>query len=421
MSISKFVYILILLLLSVGFWTILPIGKYLQGDVLLIVQLLWYFYGYMKWGRSKYKPLFKKPYIYVPLWMWLAIFLSFFSAYYYYGQSFIQSTITSRTLIYYLGLWVLLLIRPSEKDIIKAFDVFSVLFLIVFLLNNFAPFVITNSKLQMILDYKSGKINYEYNSIARFFGNYIDGFQFIYLSFAYRVQKIIKSFNYRDFSKALFFFAIIFIVQNRSNLLPSVIILIYGMIRVRSKYKPILMILFAIIVVFFASLTFDQWYALFSQTTSELNNDDYNRVKAFNYFFFEANPHWINNFIGNGVLSSHTTSLKANLMASGIYNSDMGFIGMWNYYGIIPIILYFVFIIKSFINKSIPFYVKAVAFHILMGSLTISHFMGNSSYSLWFFMFIYLYAYYNERPLILKKQFDGLRIKNNKLNTITEN
>lgn len=403
MSISKFVYILILLLLSVGLWTILPIGKYLQGDVLLIVQLLWYFYGYMKWGRSKYKPLFKKPYIYVPLWIWLAIFLSFFSAYYYYGQSFIQSTITSRTLIYYSGLWVLLLIRPSEKDVIKAFDAFSVLFLIVFLLNNFAPFVITNSKLQMIMDYNSGRINYDYSSIARSFGNYIDGFQFIYLSFAYRVQKIIKSYTFIDFSKMLFFFTIIFIVQNRSNLIPTVLLLFYGLIRVRSKYKPIVILFFAIIVVFIASLTFNQWYALFSQTISELNNNDYNRIKAFNYFLFEANPHWINYFIGNGLLSTHASSLKADLMASGIYNSDMGFIGMWNYYGIIPIILYFVFIIKSFISKSIPFYVKAIAFHILVCSLTISHFMGNSSYSIWFFMFIYLYAYHNEKGDFFRK------------------
>jgi len=198
------------------------------------------------------------------------------------------------------------------------------------------------------------------------------------------------------------------------NLLPTVLVLFYGMIRVRSRYKPILILFFAVIVVFITRLTFDQWYTLFSQTTLELNNDDYNRVKAFNYFLFEANPHWINYFIGNGFLSAHATTLKANLMATGIYNSDMGFIGMWNYYGIIPIILYFVFIIKSFISKSIPFYVKAMAFHILLGSLTISHFMGNSSFSMWLFMFIYLYAYYTERQIVFKKESQRIKTINQK-------
>lgn len=410
MNLTKKIYILITLLLSVNFWTVLPIGNILKGDLLLIMQLIWFIFGYMKWGYKSNKILFRKPYIYIPILMWLAVFISFIPAYYYQNQSFIQSLITSRTLVYYIGIWILLLIQPTEKDVIKALDVFSVLFLIVFLLNSFASFYITADKIQQT------KEMVEVQKNSRFFGNYIAGFQFVYISLAYRVQKVTKSFSISDFYKILLYFGIIFLVQNRSNLLPAAILLIIAMLKFKSKYKYILIIILTIILLVLVSLTSDLWYSIIYQTKSELNNNDYNRIIAFNYFIFDANPSWINFFIGNGFISSHASDLKANLMTTGIYNSDMGFIGMWNYYGIIPIIIYFTLIVKSFLSNFIPFYVKAISFHILIGSLTISHFMGNSSFSMYFFIFIYLYTYYSMKNSFLKRRQLQLSEINNKKN-----
>ena len=80
-------------------------------------------------------------------------------------------------------------------------------------------------------------------------------------------------------------------------------------------------------------------------------------------------------------------------MELGIYNSDLGMIGYWNQYGIIPVITFLAYIWRSFRAKWCPFYVKATGFHLLACALTISYF-GTPANILWFVVFYYLYVYY---------------------------
>jgi hypothetical protein len=143
---------------------------------------------------------------------------------------------------------------------------------------------------------------------------------------------------------------------------------------------------------FFFYQTHETWNKLLLETFTELNDEDYNRVLAFNYFLYEANPNWLTYFLGNGFLSSHTLSLMQDNMEQGIYNSDMGFLGYWNQFGLIPIIVFLTCIIKAFFSKLVPFHVKVMAFHIIACLLTISYF-GKVQTILWFSLFYYLMVY----------------------------
>ena len=148
-----------------------------------------------------------------------------------------------------------------------------------------------------------------------------------------------------------------------------------------------------IIVAILLFFTWNVWVDLTEETISQLNNEDYNRVLAYNYYLFEANNNWITTVLGNGLLSTRVTSQMYDLWEAGIVNSDVGFIGYWNQLGLIPIFVFFVVIIKALVAKTCPFFVKALGAHILGGALTMSYF-GDPSTILWFSLFYYLFVYY---------------------------
>jgi len=402
MRLTKSTYILITLLLSVSFWKIMPIGPFLKTDVIFVLQMIWGILGYLKWGRIISKPLFKQPYTQIPIWIWFAVALSFFAAYYYHEQSFFGSLIASRFMLYYAILWILLIVRPNEKEIIKAFDTFSVLYVLVFLLNSYAPFSVTYEKTDWLIQYKKGLLVSDFVGDEDY-GRMLIGIELVFLSLSFRVQQLLTRYENKTFIKVLFFYSIIFLVQNRSNLLPATIIFFYGLFMMKTNNKMLILFFSAIILSVFVYLTFNNWLSLYNESINQLSDKDYNRIKAYNYFLFEANKSWINGLIGNGFLSLNETNLMSQQKENGIYNSDVGFIGIWNYYGIIPVILYVYYTVNAFFTKSIPFYVKAMSFHILIGFYSVSHFISNNSITLWFLVYIYLFVYYKENNIIFRK------------------
>jgi len=78
----------------------------------------------------------------------------------------------------------------------------------------------------------------------------------------------------------------------------------------------------------------------------------------------------------------------------GIYQSDLGIIGFWSMYGIIPLIAIYLLVFKVLLGKGIPFYLKAFAAHILV--VPISWNFANTEIFIIILM-IYLYAYNKEK------------------------
>ena len=131
------------------------------------------------------------------------------------------------------------------------------------------------------------------------------------------------------------------------------------------------------------------WNALFEETTTQVEDEEYNRNKAYRYFIFEACPNVWCYIFGNGFLSSHATSHMQDMKAIGVHNSDVGFIGYWNQYGIIPIIAFLLMLIPASVGRHNSHFIRCWAIQILICGLTISYW--GPAYMLYMSLFYYLY------------------------------
>ena len=89
-------------------------------------------------------------------------------------------------------------------------------------------------------------------------------------------------------------------------------------------------------------------------------------------------------------------------MEEGIYNSDVGFIGYWNQFGIIPVVAIFTmyFSVLKKRNKY-PFFMKlVVVYSIICGMTTIYY--GASVKIMHLVLFYYLFYYYNKKQIVNK-------------------
>ena len=131
---------------------------------------------------------------------------------------------------------------------------------------------------------------------------------------------------------------------------------------------------------------------LYNETMEQVNDPTYARFISMAYFLTEASPNVLCEIFGNGFISLKTSSLMEDLQQAHIYNSDVGFIGYWNQFGIMPIILFVYMILKSLLNKRFSLSIKLIAAQILICSVTVSYF-GALEGMINFLVFYYLYEY----------------------------
>ena len=376
------IYLLFLFLLFVSFWNIRPYGE-LSYDIQLIILLV-----YQLWGcyiyRKRPKIRIKGQYKYL-CWVATGIILSMIPAYLFFGQSIIQSFITYRTQFLLCTILTLLYISPRIEDIIKSLFIFSLILLIanVLMSKNISMFVIKESTLERIMN--SG------DSVKL-----VGGVEYVTIPLFYYLQKIKDNFNLSNFIKAMFLLFVIFTVQNRSTLFPAALFTLYTLFFIRSKYKLLIWITCAILIIAFITQNSVLINELLDETTTQLNDNDYNRNKAWLYFIFSYSPNWVCYILGNGFISAKTSNIMASLMEMGIFNADVGFIGYWNHFGIIPIIAIITMYVKVLKNKYFPYFVKLIVFFSIICSLTVLYY-GEDVKIAHFAIFYYLFIYYTHK------------------------
>lgn len=382
------IYLLFLYLLFVNFWEIKPIGNFSEDMQLLLIA------SYLIFGCIKYR---KRPRISINgkynylKWILIGIILSIIPAYIFYGQPIIQSIITYRAQYLIFTIPALFVISPKFEEIIKSLFIFSCLLLGANLLIklNYNLFFIKESTLYRI------EGAHELSRVA--------GIEYVTIPLFYYLQQIKEKFTTKSLFKVFFLLFVIFIVENRSTLFPTILFTLYAFVFIKSKYKPIIWIAISVIGAFFVMHNLDVFTSLIEQTTEELGNQDYNRNKAWNYFLYMFSPHWLCDILGNGYLSTHNSITMLLLMQEGIYNSDVGFIGYWNQFGIIPVITIFVMYYSVFKSKnSYPFFMKLiVAYSIICGLTTIYY--GQDVKILHLALFYYLFYYFKNNIQIKNK------------------
>ena len=219
------------------------------------------------------------------------------------------------------------------------------------------------------------------------------GVSLLIIPLYYYLQKLRINFNTKLLFKVIFIFVVIYIAENRSTLFPATILTLYSFTKIKSRYKTIILTVLAIVVAIAAVQTMETWESLILETEDNINDEDGNRNKALLYFTTIGQHSWMTFLFGNGIISVHTSNLMAMLMENGIHYSDLGLVGYWYNFGIIPIIAMMVMFIKIFKSSIQSYSIKLMTIHILICSMTTSYFFAIGHLML--FMIVYYIYYYN--------------------------
>lgn len=311
------------------------------------------------------------------IWIFVGIFISMFCAYLYHGQSFITSLTAYKVQYLMIGGFSLLAIAPNEQEVVKSLKIYAVLFSIVYAYRLINPngFILPDSFYDKSFDELEISIM---------------GYEFLPLLLYIYFQDYKKSPNLKNIGCIFWILALILLQRNRSTLIPVVFCSGYLFVTVKSKYKPLIIFGVVSLLTLIFATTWDTWVELYDQSVMELSNPRYNRNLALSYFLTQGWSNATTFIFGNGFISAHSSYMMAELMSKGIYNTDMGFLGYWNEFGLIPIIVFFYLIFKPLCSKKYPLYLRCYAFQVLLCSLTIMYF-GQDCKIICFLLLFYLY------------------------------
>jgi len=390
---SKILYLFIALILSVTFWDLIFFDTIFNTKTSPFIAIIWALFG-LYWFRSKAGNIkiynFKKYYKYF-YWLIIGFLLSTIPAFLFWKQNFDISLIAYRRLIFYIFLPMILYMQPSEKQIIKALLYYTIVYIIISVTQAFTPFPILTSVIDKIT---LGRGSFDFKD--NFLGYLLPGVSMVLFFFYYKLQQFKELPNSKSFITVFILFCFILVLQNRGALFFATLIFIYVLFKQMGPNKIFSFLVFCIIAIVVFNIFSKYWNSMVNETLIQFNDPDYNRWKAYRYFVFEYSPNWLCTILGNGFLSAKTQSgqFLQSMMNEGYYQSDIGLIGFWSMYGIIPIIVIYSIILNILFHKKYPFYLKAISAHILFVPIS----WGFDSCDIMILVIIiYIYAYYVEK------------------------
>ena len=368
------VWLCVLMILSTNFFELLPIVRVLGVDggyTFYLITLFVLFTFYRRQHIRDYLPWMK------PFWWFMAgILLSFIPALIYYGQGIGRSLLTNRHMLFFCAFPVFIAIRPTEREIRGALYAFSVIYLLVVLVVTF----IDNSLIKIPDFAKGHEGDYVYT---------VQGLRYVVLGLIMSLDRLMHKFSNKNLFWFFFQFGMIFLLQNRTALLVSVILSMFAIWDMKMSVRKLLLMVAVFAVAFFmVTVTASQLGLLYNETVSQLSDPDYNRIKSINYMFAHRDG-FIRYILGEGFISGYVDPILQRLGEEGIFHSDVGLIGTWHQYGLIPVITILACCIKGLAAKK-SFISKSIAIYILVGAATLSYFgLAETLMLLAFFQYMY--------------------------------
>lgn len=379
-------YLLGLMILMVGVWDIKPFC-FLSPDVYLVLTLAYLLFSYILFPGRKFKIFSVHTF---PFWLIIAgMILSIIPASVFHNQPALQSVITYRSQMLWLSLPVILRLKPSHTDIYRSSLIFTVMMSFVLIVHAAMPSLFQTAA------QSDAPVNAEF---------IVNGFTVGVLPLIISIERLSKSFNLQSFAVVLFCFVFFYFIQNRTSIIAISIVTAVMMMSSRSNYKYVLIVTMSVLALVFVYRTIETWTELLNETLSDLGDSEYNRNKSFLYFFSPlANPSWATYILGNGFLSAHSSTLMADMMKEGIYNSDVGFVGFWNQFGLLPIIAFVILMIKGFFGKNASLVTKGCSVFILLTSMTIGYYANTTALVAFIFLYYLIEEDKRKRFVIVKK------------------
>lgn len=286
----------------------------------------------------------------------VGIFASMFMAMVYHDQSLLGTAISQRPVYFLACFFVWWKIGLTEEELFPMLRVLTIITLVVFAISLFEPEWFLAS--ERIEEYARKQ---ETSTDVLCF---MPGYLYAILYLFYLLQLLSEQFSKMNWVMVLSILGMFFIYQNRSMLIYMTIILLYFILKNRQaigKGGRITIVLSVIVVLLFGFPYIRMiTKSLIGETQEQLEDEDYARKVALQYYVFDYNGGSIPRAIfGNGqptsgseyILEMHEGHDK------GAHWSDLGYIGDWFLFGIIPIIALLIMTFKVF-KFSFPMYLK---------------------------------------------------------------
>ena len=413
---KKWIYILIILLLSVKCFGIIGISEFFSPKIYLAINIILLIYPFIIRPNGIYfKEMFCFKNISYTVLILLSVLIAMIPANIFWKQSYMSSLMCIHPNFWWLFYIALLKLQPRQKDIVTALKYYTYIYIAIWILENIIHIPITNAT-NIAIEMSGGThaLNRSLKA-AGDFGIAISGGRYIYFYLYMLIQQYSQHFSKKIIIETFLLFIFCFLLQNRSTLFFATIVLIVQTFRIQSHYKWVLISGIGIMAILFITLTADHWIALFRETQSQLNDPDYNRIKALNYFLYDFSPDWKCYIFGNGHpnwAGSKYGMFVTNLGKMGIFDSDLGIFANYIYFGILPIIVFYIVIFSIIKRNAYPLFLKLIALHMLfvptIWGILIWPYMIIPTV-LVFYMFIY-YQYYT--PQNLYKKYEKNRNSN---------
>ncbi len=353
--------------------------------------------GLFAFGRFRYRG---EDSLYVgrnTIYIWLLMVVMVISAFVPwidYGQDLINTLISQRFNYYILFALVLYAIRPDEKELLYIFKICARLSVVMFVLGIFFPnwFVdVTKVKEMLVSRAESGSTD---------IGIGCPGFGLLVMYFFFCCGKLLQSPRTKDILELMVLLGVIIAVQNRSTLLGALPVFGWCMFRMRSRNKLLVYICIGILLIIAIPYIQIIYNSLVEETQLQLDDDNYNRWQALSFYLVEMKTKLYHYLIGNGVWSisgEYTRLMVAAQTFRGCYISDIGILGTFFYYGIIPLFIIYRYCYVALKDKKVPTAMKWYAIWIICVPTIHPYLMLTADGNAIIAFFFYFVTYYSQR------------------------
>ena len=377
---KRIVYLVLLWVIAAEFFNLWFYG-YLDQNIKLLVLFLYSFLGAFFFRRHRWVD-FRDDLIQLKLLI-AGLFFSMLMASQFYNQNLLTSLVTYRFQYACLCFIPLLIISPTKQELSASFKVYAIIYSIFYLIlrSNLELLAVTEEQMIKVLNHL------ENNEFV------VNGRTLMLIGCIFYLEDLVKKFSWKTLVIITFFYIILILNQNRGHLLSMIPLLAWCIYKTQYVYRGVLWIILIPILVAFIIQSSDLWTSLFEETTSQLENDDYARNRAYSYFLFEASPNVWCYIFGNGLISYYTSDYIQELQSMHIYNSDVGIVGYWNQYGVLALLGYFYMIYHLVRNKNVPLWAKLLSFVIILNPFT-GGYIAKTEALFFYFIVYYAYVYY---------------------------
>ena len=317
-------------------------------------------------------------------WLLVAIVVSIFMADWLWGQDFRTSILLYRHNIWLLYLPLLFYIKPNVKSISNALFAFTITVGLVWI-GQAIGLITVNFRESIWGEVLDGRNE---------FGGYnMPGIRIACFSLYLFLGEMATEYSATKLLKVIIASVVVVLSAQRAMMLFALPLTAYVFLfkmKISTPKKIAVAIIFSVFAITFFTRTGDVWNSFISETTEQLGDKDYNRWMAVDYFLNNYSKNTLSLLLGNGFLSLKNAGgrLVHELGYLGIYIDDIGMLGVWVRYGLIPIVVLYYIVVKVLLSKSMPLYMKLMCIHI--GFLPTSWTLVGFHY----FVFIFLIYFY---------------------------